>query len=101
MIKRWGWMLTLLKAKRFKVKLLYFKEGGSISEQRHKHRSELWLFVFGEMQRQLKGSTVKYKKGLWALIGQREWHKFTALKPSLVLEIQFGTSCTERDIERI
>lgn len=68
--------------------------------QRHENRSELWLFIFGKMNRILKGGTVKYKKGLWALIGEHEWHKFTAIKPSLVLEVQFGTKCSEKDIER-
>jgi len=100
MLKRWGWFMTLLKGKKFKIKLLYFKEGGSISLQRHKFRSELWLFVFGEMVRDLGKTKVYYKGGLWSLISEQEWHKFTAVKPSLVLEVQFGVKCSDMDIER-
>lgn len=101
MHKRWGWMLTLYKTRTFKVKLLYFNQGKSISMQRHKNRSELWLFIFGEMWLQTQsGTRIKYKKGLWAYINEYEWHKFIAIKPSLVLEIQHGTNCSERDIER-
>lgn len=88
MRKRWGWMKMLLKGKRFKVKLLYFEAGKSISKQRHTHREELWLFIFGD------------RKGTFWRIPRRTWHFFKALKPTLVLEIQYGSKCSERDIER-
>lgn len=92
-------MLTLLRGKHFKVKLLYFKEGGSISMQRHKHRSELWLLVFGLMEI-MNGELGDFKAGHWEVIEEMEWHKFKAKKPSLVLECQFGSKCKENDIER-
>lgn len=88
MIKRWGWMLTLLKGKAFKVKILYFESGKSISHQRHQYRNELWLFIFGD------------RRGQFWEIPKRKWHVFKAKKPTLVLEIQYGDKCSERDIER-
>jgi len=106
MHKRWGWMLTLLKGKHFKVKLLYFKEGGSISLQRHKYRDELWLFIFGKGFMQLGeehyvGILDNKLDGHVLNVPQNEWHKYKALTPTLVLEIQYGNKCSERDIERV
>ena len=105
MRKRWGWYLVLLRRKHFKVKLLYFKEGGAISMQRHKHRDELWLWIFGTgtfdngnfLERLYHR---KKKAGGFEKICGGGWHKFTASKPTLVLEIQYGDKCSERDIER-
>lgn len=88
MHKRWGWMKTLLNQKHFKVKLLYFEAGKSISRQRHKHRNELWLFIFGD------------NKGKFWQIRKHRWHFFKAVKNTLVLEIQYGDKCSEMDIER-
>lgn len=100
MHKRWGWMLTLLKGKRFKVKLLYFKEGGAISKQRHKNRKETWLFIFGKGKMLVNKKTHLAKKGEQFCIPRNAWHKYTAKTASLVLEIQTGY-CSERDIERV
>lgn len=96
-------MLTLLKGKHFKVKLLYFKEGGAISMQRHKHRDELWLWIFGDghmlQSQDQKRASHAPRAGDYLLIEKMRWHKYIAQKPTLVLEIQTG-KCSERDIER-
>lgn len=81
-------MITLLKGRHFKVKLLYFKPDGSISKQKHQYRNELWLFIFGDRQ------------GTFWNISAGCWHVFKAVKPTLVLEVQYGKKCSERDIER-
>lgn len=101
MHKRWGWFENVLKGKQFKIKLLYFEEGKGISYQKHNHRSELWLFVHGKGKMRV-GRNVQYlrHKGESHLIPKGQWHQFTADKPTLVLEIQFGGHCSERDIER-
>lgn len=101
MVKRWGWMLTLLKGKQYKIKLLHFDAGQEISFQKHNHRSELWLFIFGKGKMQI-GKSVYFQriKGESHLIPRGQWHQFTADKPTLVLEIQFGGNCSERDIQR-
>lgn len=102
MRKSWGWYLTLFSASTFKIKLLHFKKNGQISMQRHKNRSELWLFLMGAGKRKYSGGTlVRYYRGLWMLVNESEWHQFKADKRTLVLEIQFGTLCEESDIERI
>lgn len=102
--RNWGWWLVLWREPKFKVKLLYFKEGGAISMQRHQHRNELWLFLKGRGQMILEGEVLgsqQHKaKGDSLLISQKIWHKFTAEKKTWVLEIQYGELCCEKDIER-
>lgn len=102
MRKRWGWFITLLRGKHFKVKILYFKEGGSISMQRHMSRSELWLFIFGEGEFHKNNASTSGKwSGFYKTVEPKTWHQFKARKPSLVLEIQYGQKCSERDIVRV
>lgn len=101
----WGWWCVLWHRPRYKVKLLRFKKGKSISLQRHEHRSELWLFLKGRglpiCTKLLPAIVEPYKrKGDYLLIAKRKWHKFTAVKTTWILEIQFGDVCVESDIER-
>lgn len=102
--RKWGWWLVLWRKPRFKVKLLRFKKGQSISLQRHQWRNELWLFLGGLGDPLLGyGKAVvsrPCRRGDCLLIEKMKWHKFTATKPTWVLEIQFGDLCVEKDIER-
>jgi mannose-1-phosphate guanylyltransferase / mannose-6-phosphate isomerase len=102
-LKPWGFYITLLKGRYFKVKLLYFKKGGEISLQKHKRRDELWCFIYGEgtFQNYIKHSKVSYEilKGHSHFVPENNWHHYKARKPTLVLEIQKGL-CSEDDIER-
>lgn len=100
MHKRWGWMLTLLQGKRFKIKALFFEKDKQISLQKHKHRNELWLCVFGNGDLYNQDELILLKKGEWTNIVVNEWHHFKADKPTLIIEIQYGNKCSERDIER-
>lgn len=84
--RKWGWYLTLLDRKHFKVKLLRFKRGGNLSLQYHNHRKELWLFL---------------GNGEYSEIPEQTLHTHYALKPTYVLEIQYGEKCEEADIVRI
>ena len=94
-------MQILLRGKQFKVKALYFEAGKSISYQKHDHRSELWLFIFGKgMMRKGKNVYHQRKKGETILINRGEWHQYTAEENTLVVEIQFGGWCSDRDIVR-
>lgn len=104
--RKWGWYFTLLSGVGFKVKLLYFGAGKSLSMQRHMKRSEIWLFLRGDGKMWVsKESTVnKHKlfyagKGASMIIRALDWHQYTAKTPTFVLEIQTG-QCEEEDIER-
>jgi mannose-6-phosphate isomerase-like protein (cupin superfamily) len=103
-LKRWGFYITLLSGKYFKLKLLYFKKGGEISLQRHFWRDEVWCFIFG------KGVFKNYVsheckcvyhviKGHCHFVPKKNWHHYKAERPTLVFELQKGV-CRESDIER-
>src|SRR6185369_872998 len=87
--RQWGWYLTLLDRAHFKVKLLCFKRDGRLSNQYHRLLSELWLFLSGE------------QSGAWRRINEDELHTYHAIRPTLVLEIQYGDKCDEKDIVRV
>ncbi len=95
--RQWGWYLTLLDYKHFKMKLLRFKHKGKCSVQWHRLRNELWLFLKGDGL--LNDKPVM--QGEWRLIEARALHWYQAQIPTWVLEIQYGESCKEEDIVRI
>lgn len=90
-----------------KVKELVINPGSSLSNQRHKHRSEHWYVLEGTIQIDLE-----FPDGKWQiqilnehtdfLIRPEWWHKTTNIgdKPAHIIEIQYGTLCEESDIER-
>ena len=103
--RTWGYYLSLISKRQFKVKLLYFKAGQSCSMQRHTNRKELWCFLTGCGTLFYQNNATKMNQ-LRAVTGGDvhevdflEWHQYGAFKNSLVLEIQTGT-CEEGDIER-
>lgn len=103
--RKWGWYFVLLDRKHFKVKLLRFKEGASLSKQYHKMRSELWLFLKGSGQFWNGGEENDWGffnvyNGDVVLTGVRNWHKYEAGRTTWALEIQYGERCVEEDIVR-
>lgn len=101
MLKPWGIHFPVLWGKQWKIKLLYFKRGGEISYQRHNHRAELWLFVFGRGKLRI-GEKLYFEvsRGMAKIVERGEWHQYKSERPTLVIEIQFGGACLEDDIER-
>lgn len=102
--RKWGWYLVIWQWPGIKIKLLYFKSGGTISLQCHRFRSEDWyilsgrgMFELGYDQNMLSKHGVV--KGGGAFIPVKLWHRFSAGCPTLVLEVQNGY-CHEKDIER-
>ena len=84
--KKWGWYKVLAEGKGYKVKLMYLKPFGKTSYQRHKYRSEIWIFPGRR-----KAETVK----------KHQWHqlKNPSGKALRLIEVQTGI-CRERDVER-
>jgi len=98
----WGWFFTILDHSTFKVKILRFHANKSCSFQRHRERSELWMFLKGNgiFSKGYKIETLKsVKAGDHLHVAVKEWHQYIATKPTIVLEIQLG-NCREDDIER-
>lgn len=96
----WGWWLVLLHRKHFKIKLLYFKKGQSLSRQIHYYRGELWLFLKGVGSFYSNGRK-EMRKGSFINVPPLSVHQFTAHRPTLVLEVQYGEECDENDIVRL
>lgn len=100
-VKRsWGYYITLLDRKRFKVKLLRFKHGHSCSSQYHKGRNELWLFLTGGGHFELGDNGLAKIAGEYVNVPRGMLHRFTADDYTWVLEIQYGDKCDEADIVR-
>lgn len=111
--RAWGWYATLIRTPWFCLKVLRFKSGGELSNQKHKHRTEIWWFIRGqgkiEYRHCIEDAPPVYSyKTVWFnelfsvwKIKKGWWHKFTAFnKPVYAIELQYGTKVTEKDIER-
>jgi cytidyltransferase-like protein len=85
-----------------KVKELTVDPGKKLSMQRHKHRSELWFVGEGEATLNWDYGGKKVKLYKQEIINVDEWHQLENKtdKPLKIIEIQYGTNCTEEDIER-
>jgi mannose-6-phosphate isomerase-like protein (cupin superfamily) len=91
-----------------KVKELVIEPGQSLSLQKHKHRNEFWHVVEGACNVQLAmnsgynmpGRTLGPHDRIDILTN--EWHRLSNPynTPCKIIEIQYGGSCDEEDIER-
>lgn len=99
----WGWYETILDATFFKVKRIYVKPGGSLSLQKHKHRSEHWVVIEGKASIQLDGKLIFLKANESTYIAKNILHRLSNnTKFNLeIIEIQSGTYLGEDDIIRV
>lgn len=98
--RKWGYYITLIDRKHFKVKILRFHTQKKCSFQEHKKRSELWLFLSGNGSFTKDQVSYLIGKGEYAYVMRNTKHTYKAYKSTYVLEIQFGTYCKEEDIIR-
>ncbi len=96
----WGYWIVLWKGKRFKIKLLRFKQGGAISLQRHIHRGEFWVCLKGYGKLRKGNQAETFSEGSYANIPRNYWHRYVAYRNTWILEIQYGEQCEETDIIR-
>lgn len=90
-----------------KVKELVINPGDSLSDQRHKERSEFWYVLEGEVEIHLEWPDGEWQVQLLSpythyIIPTGVWHKTTNIGdvPAHILEIQYGNLCEESDIQR-
>jgi mannose-1-phosphate guanylyltransferase/mannose-6-phosphate isomerase len=85
-----------------KVKELTVNPQSSLSMQRHESRSEYWMVAEGT-------ATVTSSDSISTLVTHDEyhvpehtWHQLSNItdRPLRIIEIQYGESCVEEDIER-
>ena len=107
----WGYYRVLYEVSGLKVKELTVNPGKSLSMQKHSYRNEHWHIVEGVANVQLKyhrpdrseeviNHTLFPNNTLNIPLGA--WHQLSNQSPSLlkIIEIQYGESCVEEDIER-
>jgi cytidyltransferase-like protein len=102
-IRPWGYYRVLHTIDNsVKVKELTVDPGKKLSMQKHKHRSELWFVGEGEATLNWDYGGKKVKLYKQEIINVDEWHQLENKtdKPLRIIEIQYGTNCTEEDIER-
>jgi cytidyltransferase-like protein len=106
--RQWGYYRVLHEVPGMKVKELTVEPGKSLSMQRHNLRSEYWIVSEGEamVNRQMESGyvlpPVHLQKHVEYKVPVKEWHQLTNPYdiPVKVVEIQYGESCIEEDIER-
>ena len=105
----WGYYKVLHQVgKEVKLKELTVEPGKSLSMQKHKQRAEFWFVSEGEatvytLNRKTDSELVgKFTQFDHTWIANNEWHQLVneTSKPLRIIEIQYGSECSEEDIER-
>lgn len=107
--RNWGYYRVLHEVSGTKVKELTLDPGQHISLQRHFRRNEFWFVTSGKCDvisklkngYQLPVVALEQHRHYFVPVG--EWHqlKNPYKEPCKIVEIQFGDSCDESDIERL
>ena len=104
----WGYYRVLHEVPGMKVKELTVNPNQSLSMQRHNLRSEYWIVSEGtaKVASELTGGytvpTVQLEKHEHYDVAKGDWHQLINPYdyPVKIVEIQYGESCVEEDIER-
>ena len=105
----WGYYKVLHQVgKEVKLKELTVEPGKSLSMQKHKQRAEFWFVSQGEasvytLNRKTDSELVgKFTQFDHTWIANNEWHQLVneTSEPLRIIEIQYGSDCSEEDIER-
>jgi len=104
----WGYYRVLHEVPGTKVKELTVNPGQSLSLQRHKFRHEFWHVTSGKcaVEQRMPGGymlpTIELTTHSQVVIPVNDWHRIYNPydEPCKIVEVQYGESCTEDDIER-
>ena len=105
----WGYYKVLHQVgKEVKLKELTVEPCKSLSMQKHKQRAEFWFVSEGEatvytLNRKTDSELVgKFTQFDHTWIANNEWHQLVneTSEPLRIIEIQYGSDCSEEDIER-
>lgn len=107
--RSWGYYRVLHEVPGTKVKELTIMPGQSISLQRHAHRHEFWHITQGNclVEQRMPGGyslpVIEMTTHSQLVIPQNDWHRLHNPfdVPCQLIEIQYGSECSEEDIERI
>ena len=104
----WGSFYNLFEEDQIKVKELVVDPGKGMSFQKHFKRSEIWLVSKGQCIVNYSKNNPNNKKNIQLnkfdqyFVPKEEWHQITNPfdQPCHLIEIHYGESCLEEDIER-
>ena len=98
----WGYYRVLHEVPGMKVKELTIIPGKSLSMQRHQHRAEYWIVSEGLANVNTLTTSSELARHKEYHVPVSEWHQLTnpSTEPVRIIEIQYGSSCVEEDIER-
>ena len=102
----WGYYRVLHEVSGTKVKELTIESGQSLTMQRHYDRDEHWHVAEGACTVDFEDATtkshIKLKRHDQFTIKAECWHKLhnPTDTPCKIVEIQYGITCVEEDIER-
>lgn len=107
-LRPWGYYRVLHEVPGMKVKELTINPGEKLSMQRHNLRAEFWIVSEGRVNvnSMMPGGyslpTTELAKHEQFKVPVNEWHQLINPypEPCRIVEIQYGTSCIEDDIER-
>ena len=101
-LRPWGYYRVLHEAPGMKVKELVVDPGRSLSMQRHAQRREYWVVQEGNCKVETDFSTLLLDTHQTVDIPVGNWHRLSNpfTQPCKIVEIQYGQSCIEEDIER-
>ena len=98
----WGTYETLIKEKKWQVKLIKVKSGEKLSLQKHRYRSEHWVVVSGTAKVEINGKEMILNENQSSYIPLGYKHRLSNPgKDDLkIIEVQSGSYLGEDDIER-
>ena len=98
----WGFYISSIEDKKWKVKLICVNPKQSLSLQKHKFRSEHWVVVKGEASLEINQSkfNLSSNESTYIPIGAKHRLSNPGSKPLLLIEVQSGSYLGEDDIIR-
>ena len=98
----WGFYISSMEDKKWKVKLILVKPNQSLSLQKHKYRSEHWVVVSGKAKIEIDDKTfyLSENESTYIPIGKKHRLGNPGSKPLIIIEIQSGSYLGEDDIIR-
>ena len=98
----WGKYVNLYSGNNFLIKEIYVKPLGTLSLQKHFHRSEHWVIIKGNPKITLNNKSILKKPLDTIFIPKGAIHRIenTSKKPVRIMEAQLGSILKETDIVR-
>jgi len=99
----WGYFTTYEIGPGYKVKTMKVEPGKRLSLQYHNHRSETWVVAKGQAQVTIEDEVQILSVGDVITVGKGQKHRLQGFgtEACVVLELQYGEMCEEKDIVRI